>query len=293
METKNDAGSSSSLRACELANQKPLDLVISVDTTLSMHGVLQELRGAIDNILQRLIRDTIDLRVAIIAHGDYYDGDDAYVTKCVDFTKDGAKLSHFVRTLDGTSGGDWAECYELVLHIVREELSWRPDSKRIVVMLGDAVPHEVHYPHNLQRIDWREEIKKLRDERKVTVTAIQAYSDTEADYFWRHITSQSGGRLLRLGCFEELVGPMLLALVYNAYDRNLFTVSRLPLLSAFEDEMLACEPDNRKCRLVRHMFDTLRYDNRHQGDTAYFAPKLMDSNDVKKYGSQSGIQTAR
>ena len=32
-------------------------------------------------------------------------------------------------------------------------------------MLGDAVPHEVHYPHNLQRIDWREEIKKLRDER--------------------------------------------------------------------------------------------------------------------------------
>ena len=57
------------------------------------------------------------------------------------------------------------------------------------------------------------------------MSAIQAYSDTEADFFWRHITEQSGGRLLRLGCFEELVGVMVLGLVYNSYDENQFTVS--------------------------------------------------------------------
>ena len=57
------------------------------------------------------------------------------------------------------------------------------------------------------------------------MSAIQAYSDTEADFFWRHITDQSGGRLLRLGCFEELVGVMVLGLVYNSYDENQFTVT--------------------------------------------------------------------
>ena len=114
METKNDGGSSS-FRSAKRAALRPLDLVISIDTTLSMHGVLQEMRAAIDDILQRLFRDVVDLRVAIVAHGDYYDGDDAYVTKCVDFTKDAIELSRFVRTVEGTSGGDWAECYELVV----------------------------------------------------------------------------------------------------------------------------------------------------------------------------------
>ncbi|KAI0226627.1 hypothetical protein LSAT2_022916 [Lamellibrachia satsuma] len=285
METKNDGGSSS-FRSAKRAALRPLDLVISIDTTLSMHGVLQEMRAAIDDILQRLFRDAVDLRVAIVAHGDYYDGDDAYVTKCVDFTKDAIELSRFVRTVEGTSGGDWAECYELVLHVMREQLTWRPASQRIVVMLGDSIPHEKNYPLNLQLIDWREEIDKLRDEMQVSVSGIQAYSDTEADSFWRQITTESGGRLLRLGCFEELVGIMVLSLVYNGYDENLFT--------AFEDEMLACEPNDRKCRLVRHMFETLRYDNRHQAGTApaFVEPKALSLDNVGNYVTRVATNAA-
>ena len=109
-------GGGSSLRcAAKRTAHRPLDLVISIDTTVSMHGVLQEMQAAIDGILLRLLRDVVELRVAIVAHGDYFDGDAAYVTKCVDFTSDGDRLSRFVKTLEGTSGGDWPECYELVV----------------------------------------------------------------------------------------------------------------------------------------------------------------------------------
>ena len=116
METIKGGGSSLRCAANRTAH-RPLDLVISIDTTVSMHGVLQEMQAAIDGILLRLLRDVVDLRVAIVAHGDYFDGDDAYVTKCVDFTNDGDRLSRFVRTLEGTSGGDWPECYELVVRV--------------------------------------------------------------------------------------------------------------------------------------------------------------------------------
>ena len=67
----------------------------------------------------------------------------------------------------------------------------------------------------------------------MSVSGVQAYSDTEADSFWRQITTESGGRLLRLGCFEELVGIMVLSLVYNGYDENLFTVTTAAVYVGF------------------------------------------------------------
>ena len=53
-----------------------------------------------------------------MAHGDYCDTN-TYVTKWVDFTNDQKALCKFVNTVGATTGGDYPECYELVLHQVR------------------------------------------------------------------------------------------------------------------------------------------------------------------------------
>ncbi len=45
-----------------------------------------------------------------------------------------------------TGGGDWEECYELVLHQVQTQLNWSPGSQRALVMIGDAIPHDTTYP---------------------------------------------------------------------------------------------------------------------------------------------------
>ena len=44
---------------------------------------------------------------------------------------------------DGMGGGDFDECYELVLREARTKFDWSPgdDVTRSVVVIGDATPH--------------------------------------------------------------------------------------------------------------------------------------------------------
>ena len=62
-----------------------------------------------------------------------------------------------------TGGGDFPECYELVLREAQTKLSWTPGSQRSLVMIGDATPHEPSYPLNRQKIDWRKECTELKN----------------------------------------------------------------------------------------------------------------------------------
>ena len=87
-----------------------------------------------------------------------------YVTKYVDFTTDVAELCRFVNEVSATGGGDFEECYELVLRQVREQLSWQPGTQRALVMIGDATPHEPDAPVNTEHIDWKNETSRLVNE---------------------------------------------------------------------------------------------------------------------------------
>ena len=53
-----------------------------------------------------------------MAHGDYCNTD-MYVMKWVDFTNDQKALCKFVNMVGVMTGGDYLECYELVLYQVR------------------------------------------------------------------------------------------------------------------------------------------------------------------------------
>lgn len=75
-------------------------------------------------------------------------------------------------------GGDWEECYELVLNETREKLSWTPGTQRSLVMIGDAIPHGPTYPMNSKKLDWKVEAKKLKDEAGVKVYSVQALNNS-------------------------------------------------------------------------------------------------------------------
>ncbi len=68
-------------------------------------------------VVKRLLGDIPTIKICVLAHGDYCDKSN-YVTKWVDFTNDVNKLCKFVNSVKSTGGGDWEECYELVLHQV-------------------------------------------------------------------------------------------------------------------------------------------------------------------------------
>lgn len=139
-----------------------LEIIFSFDTTGSMSSILDEVQSRLQDMIQRLQSDIPGIRIGVIAHGDYCDKDVFYLTKEIDLCQNVGELCQFVQNIEGTGGGDEDECYELVLRMVRQKSSWTPGSQRILVMIGDANPHEPSYEQNVDNIDWREELKLMK-----------------------------------------------------------------------------------------------------------------------------------
>lgn len=145
-----------------------LDMIIAFDTTGSMAAYIGAVRKEVSELIPRLFKENEDLRLGIVAFGDYCDMKSADVFgsayQCIAPTNDENALIRFVKESKDTGGGDGDEFYELVLKKIIEETPWRDGSTRAVLLIADADPHKVGYSYrnivqNAQ-IDWREEARK-------------------------------------------------------------------------------------------------------------------------------------
>jgi hypothetical protein len=91
--------------------------------TGSMYSCLEQVKQKIKEICKRLIKDIPDIKIGIIAHGDYCDYSSYGVLKILDLCKDANKICNFVDQAGSSGGGDAPEAYELVLREANE-LSW-------------------------------------------------------------------------------------------------------------------------------------------------------------------------
>jgi len=127
-----------------------VEIVFSFDTTGSMYPCLGQLRKNLRATIARLLTDVPNIRVGVIAHGDYCDG--ANVIKTQDLTNDVGTLVDFVENAPPTGGGDADECYELVLRDVRK-FKWSPDAdQKSLILIGDNNPHPA--AQTPEKIDW-------------------------------------------------------------------------------------------------------------------------------------------
>ncbi|GFR71866.1 von Willebrand factor type A [Elysia marginata] len=234
----------------------PLEIVFSFDTTGSMFGYLEEIRAKLRELIQRLQADIPAIRVAVIAHGDYCDASSSYVTKFLDLTTDVVSLCDFVHTVGRTGGGDAPECYELVLREIRTKLSWSAGSRRAVVIIGDNLPHEVDYPQNKLRIDWKEEVRTLAAE-SVTIYAVQCGNVPDADAFFETMAVATDGKRLRLADMTSLF-DLMMAVCYRESD------NADHLLSGYEKEVRARYGETKIAKDIEAIFATLR-DNKAVG----------------------------
>lgn len=196
----------------------PMEIVFSFDTTGSMSGCLNEVRGRVSDMVQRLQADIPGIKMAVFAHGDYCDRHN-YITKFVDFTDDVAKLVDFTQNVKSTGGGDFDECYELVLYEVRTKLSWTPGSQRALVMIGDCNPHEPNYPDNKLKLDWRVEADEL-GKMGVRIYSVQCHS-YNAEKFYSEIAKRTDGRHLKLSDFKNIF-DFLMTVCYRERGDDLF-----------------------------------------------------------------------
>ncbi|MEO6892726.1 MAG: vWA domain-containing protein [Ktedonobacteraceae bacterium] len=220
----------------------PIDVVISFDTTGSMSSVLAQVRHKIKQTVERLLGELPDIRIGIIVHGDYCDAASTYVTRHLDLTQDTLSITDFVEQTPATGGGDAPECYELVLHEA-QELSWRPDAKRVLVMIGDVVPHAPE--DNPQHLNWRTEVAALAA-RGISIYGVQALNNRAAQAFYREMAATSGGCHLSLGQFSEITA-MLIAICYRQH-------TDIKLL-AYEQEL---QREGRMSRSLKRAFTSMK-----------------------------------
>lgn len=188
----------------KLKTNEGIDVVISCDTTGSMYPCLTQARRNIEALVRRLFRDISDLRIAIKVHGDYCDAGSTYVTKTLDFSTNVEQICNFVKSVGSTYGGDAPECYELVLHEARS-LSWKAERSRVLILIGDDVPHERNYALNTKRLDWRNELKMLK-EMGVNVYGVHAMPGIRqhSKSFYATIANETGGYYLTLDQFAAI-----------------------------------------------------------------------------------------
>lgn len=198
--------------------QTIIQIVISFDTTGSMYPCLTQTRRHIIQTVSRLFKDIANLEIAIIAHGDYCDKGHTYVTKILDFSNNIDEIVQFVSTVEPTNGGDSPECYELVLNEARTKLNWKAGKSKVLVIIGDDVPHSANYPGNINRIDWRNELGLLI-ESGINVYGVHAMPGIRrhSKPFYKEIASTTGGFYLTLDQFSE-ISDLIMAICYKQND---------------------------------------------------------------------------
>lgn len=145
-----------------------LDMVIAFDTTGSMAAYIDAVRHEVSDLIPRLFKDNENLRLGIVAFGDYCDMVNAQefgnAYQCLMPTNNENEIIKFVRETKDTGGGDGDEFYELVIKKIVEETPWREGSTRAILLISDAEPHPIGYTYENyvvdNRIDWRKEAQK-------------------------------------------------------------------------------------------------------------------------------------
>lgn len=187
-----------------------LDMVIAFDTTGSMAAYIGAVRKEVAELVPRLFKDNENLRLGIVAFGDYCDMENAQsfgkAYQCLMPTDNENDIIRFIRETQDTSGGDGDEFYELVIKKIVEETPWRPEATKAILLISDADPHPLGYSYKDyvvgNQIDWRLEAKKAAEQMikidTVTITDAPWYKELSKMTNGISVPFESGEKTSRL-----------------------------------------------------------------------------------------------
>jgi len=116
-----------------------LDVAVVIDSTSSMQSVLDATRSTLGRIVATLGTLIPEFRLAVVT---YRDAHDDYVTKHCGFTRSPWNAVHFLEGIKPEGGGDIPESVLAALQVALQRLEWSPRARRVVLLVGDAPPHD-------------------------------------------------------------------------------------------------------------------------------------------------------
>ena len=232
-----------------------LDVALVVDSTGSMQNVIDEMRrrlGALTLTMQRLVPTA---RIGAVAFRDRGDQKIAtaprrsedFVVKWTDLTFNGRKVQTFLGGIVAQGGGDWEEAVKDGLETAMRQLKWRPDAKKVIIIVGSSPPHaeDISTIRTLVS-DWRSrngvvstiDVSQLlheEHERKLhrwlygeeleQVTPLPEFYTALRDSYG-DIAQQGGGEMVTIGQEGTLVRHLLTLTFGPKWEREVGRISR-------------------------------------------------------------------
>jgi len=124
-----------------VSKKKQLDLVFIMDCTASMSPYIKAAKNNIRTIVQKLIASqNCHVRFGLVAYRDHPPQESSFVTKVFEFEENISVMQKNLNGLSASGGGDGPEALTAGL-FVAENLSYRENATKIVILIADAPPH--------------------------------------------------------------------------------------------------------------------------------------------------------
>jgi hypothetical protein len=131
-----------------------LDVALVVDATGSMQNVIDELKQRLDRLVDTMQRLVPTARIGAVAFRDRDDGKVAtaprksedFLVRWSDLTFNGKKVRTFLDGIVAEGGGDWEEAVRDGLDTAIRQMKWRPDAKKVIILVGSSPPHAQDVP---------------------------------------------------------------------------------------------------------------------------------------------------
>ncbi len=127
-----------------------LDVALVIDATGSMQMVIDDLKRRLDDLVVTMQRLVPNARIGAVAFRDRADDKIAtaprqsedFLVKWTDLTFKGSKVKTFLNGLVAEGGGDWEEAVKDGFEAAMNQLKWRPEAKKVIILVGSSPPHE-------------------------------------------------------------------------------------------------------------------------------------------------------
>jgi hypothetical protein len=194
----------------EVMRKHGLELCIVMDHTGSMGPVIGAAKRSAVSLIRRLRAYIPQFRVGLVTY------DDAARLRSA-LTQDPELLRKAFNKVGANGGGDWEEGVDkgIGLALTQGRMAWSQRAYRVIVVVGDAPPHEGDVPRLLRAI------KRSREDvlydREVIVHTVST-SDLPVDHF-PQIAIAGGGQHVTLGNAGRLVEELVL-LTFGGAERK-------------------------------------------------------------------------
>lgn len=173
-----------------------VDLAFIIDTTGSMGSFINAAREQMTNMLKSLTEQSavpIDLRVGVVEYRDHPPQERSFVTREYEFTQHLKRVQKTINRLKPSGGGDWPEAVYDGVVSAAELLEWRPHSRRLAVLVGDAPPHGHKSPTDTCHCGLSAESSSAAlEEHGIVLYALGLTNQVEESFSW--LAHYTGGR---------------------------------------------------------------------------------------------------